>query len=259
MDIVKRQVLNKSIAQIANELNSKEGFHENRGKHNDDKCRLQDKYDTNDSNKHPISFEFSQENDPLSNHKHDPTLSSTVLAIRRAKKLEKNSSLLTEKLIQDKAVNRTNVFVHKNVANIEKFQVAYQKHPLSKNTSVIHRKLKKHSSEPDKIVLGLNTIESAKRNNCFASNHTSQDSSFNTFSRKDLDETDKTMSETAEDVSSATPSPCAPPPPPPGPPPPPPNLAASSSNSVYTGTKKQNSGKRKCSQVGGTLGHPPRA
>ena len=240
MDIVKRQVLDRSIVHIVKKYNSKERFQENRKKHNDEKCSLQDKYDMNDSSKDPNTSEFLQKNDPLLNHKHDPTLSSTVLAIQRAKKLEKNSSLLTEKLIQDKVVNRTNVFVHKNEANIEKFQVAYQKHPLSKNTSVIHRNLKKHSAEPDKDILGLNTIESAKRNNYFPNNHTSQLSSFNTFSRQDLDKSNKTMSEIADDVSSASPSPCAPPPPSPVPPPPLPNLPASSGNSVNTGEKKQN-------------------
>ena len=234
MNMNKRRISNNSVSQITEKFNANQNNAEYHCKNYHDKYYLSNKCDLHNLNNHPITNAFLQKNGSLSKGKHDPTLSSTVLALQRAKRIEQTPSNSAGKQILGKPYTRTYEFEHKKETDIQKFPVSYQRHPLSKNV-VIHSNLKKNPTNNDSSYLSIKHVKSPNRNNHIINKHTSQNSSNSPFMKEG---NIIVMSETS--TNEPVESPGAPPPPPPGPPPPP-TPVVSSNVSGNNGPKKQNS------------------
>ena len=220
MDVNKRQFSDNSISPFATKFNSKVSLQGNLKENDGDKCNSANKYDSHNLIKQSITPTFLQKNGTLSNIKHDPTLSSTVLAIQRTKINRQNPTLLPGNKSNDKSINKTNGIVYKKETNIEDSLVAYQNHPLPSKISVIHGKLHNqqlNNLDIDRSYLALKRTRPSDGNDSSIGNQHSRSSSVDPLLKNKLDK--RIMSENS--CTTSTQSPCAPPPPPPGPPPPP--------------------------------------
>ena len=110
MSMNKRRVSNNSVSQITEKFNTNQNNAEYHCKNYHDKCHLSNKCDLHNLNNHSITNAFLQKNESLSKGKHDPTLSSTVLALQRAKRIEQNPSNSAGKQIEDKPYMRAYEF-----------------------------------------------------------------------------------------------------------------------------------------------------